>query len=136
LLASSLLRRNGLTTKAHLLAFNVGLKTIRVERRRHRNFDTRLLASLEGLTAGIELGFKGHDRLMLARQMLERRLVGRRTSSNLPGLIELVLARPLVSAGMIAAELDITPRAALRLVEELNLREMTGRGRFRAWGVM
>lgn len=136
LLAASLLRREGLTTHANLLAFNAGLKAIRVERRRHRSFETRLMASLDGLMAGIALGFKEHDRLLLARQMLERRLTGRRASSNLPGLIELVLARPLVSAGMIAAELDITPRAALRLVEELNLREMTGRGRFRAWGVI
>ncbi|WP_374788843.1 RHE_PE00001 family protein [Brucella oryzae] len=136
LLAASLLRRHGLTTQAHLLAFNAGLKTIRVERRRHRNFETRILANLEGLMAGVELGFREHDRLLLARQMLERRLVGRRATSNLPGLIELVLARPLVSAGMIAAELDITPRAAPRLVEELNLREMTGRGRFRAWGIL
>ncbi|WP_025091206.1 RHE_PE00001 family protein [Brucella intermedia] len=136
LLAASLLRREGLTSQAHLLAFNAGLKTIRVERRRHRHFETRLHASLEGLIAGIELGFKEHDRLLLARQMLERRLTGRRASSNLPGLIELVLARPLVSAGMIAAKLDITPRAALRLVEELSLREMTGRGRFRAWGIL
>ena len=136
LLAASLLRREGLTNQAHLLAFNAGLKTIRVERRRHRNFETRLLACLEGLIAGIELGFKEHDRLLLARQMLERRLTGRRASSNLPRLIELVLARPLVSTGLIAKELDITPRAALRLVEELNLREMTGRGRFRAWGLV
>ncbi|UKK95922.1 DUF1612 and helix-turn-helix domain-containing protein [Brucella pseudogrignonensis] len=136
LLAASLLRHEGLTTHAHLLAFNAGLKTIRVERRRHRNFETRLIASLEGLMAGIELSVKEHDRLLIARQMLERRLTGRRASSNLPGLIELVLARPLVSAGMIAAELNITPRAALRLVEELNLREMTGRGRFRAWGIV
>ncbi len=136
LLAASLLRREGLTTHAHLLAFNAGLKTIRVDRRRHRNFEARLIASLDGLLAGVELGFKEHDRLVLARQMLERRLRGRRASSNLPGLIELVLARPLVSAGMIAAKLDITPRAALRLVAELNLREMTGRGRFRAWGIL
>lgn len=136
LLAASLLRREGLTSHAHLLAFNAGLKTIRVERRRHRNFETRFTASLEGLMAGIELGFKEHDRLLLARQMLERRLTGRRASSKLPGLIELVLARPLVSTGMIAAELDITPRAALRIVEELGLREMTGRGRFRAWGIL
>lgn len=136
LLAASLLRRDGLTTKAHLLAFNAGLKAVRVERRRHRNFETRLMASLDGLMAGIELGFKEHDRLMLARQMLERQLTGRRASSNLPGLIELVLTRPLVSTGLIAKELDITPRAALRLVEELNLREMTGRGRFRAWGFL
>ncbi|GAA5628757.1 hypothetical protein Brsp05_04056 [Brucella sp. NBRC 12953] len=136
LLAASLLRREGLTTQAHLFAFNIGLKTIRVDRRRHRNFETRLLASLEGLMAGIELGFKEHDRLLLARQMLERRLTGRRASSNLPGLIELVLTRPLVSTGLIAKELDITQRAALRLVEELNLREMTGRERFRAWGIV
>lgn len=136
LLVASLLRREGLTTQAHLLAFNAGLKTIRVERRRHRNFETRLIASLDGLMASIELGFKEHDRLLLARQMLERRLTGRRASSNLPGLIELVLARPLVSTGLIASELNITPRAALRLVEELNLREMTGRGRFRAWGIL
>lgn len=136
LLAASLLRRDGLTSHAHLLAFNAGLKTIRVERRRHRNFETRLMASLEGLMAGVELGFKEHDRLLLARQMLERRLTGRRASSKLPGLIELVLARTLVSTGLIAKELDITPRAALRLVEELSLREMTGRGRFRAWGLV
>jgi len=136
LLVASLLRQDGLTTHAHLLAFNTGLRTIRVERRRHRNLETRLMASLEGLMAGVELGFNEHDRLLLARQMMERRLRGRRASSKLPGLIELVLARPLVSTGMIAAELDITPRAALRLVEELNLREMTGRGRFRAWGVL
>ncbi len=136
LLAASLLRREGLTSHAHLLAFNAGLKTIRVERRRHRNFETRLIASLDGLIAGVELGFKEHDWLLLARQMMERRLTGRRASSKLPGLIELVLARPLGSAGMIATELDITPRAALRLVEELSLRELTGRGRFRAWGIL
>lgn len=125
LLAASLLRRDGLTKKAHLSGFNADFKTIRVERRRHRNFETRLRASLEGLMVSIELGFKEHD-----RQMLERRLTGRRASSKLPDLIELVLTSPLVSAGMIAAELDITPRAALRLVEELSLREMTGRGGF------
>ncbi|WP_455297022.1 RHE_PE00001 family protein [Brucella pituitosa] len=136
LLAASLLRRDGLTTKVHLLAFNTGLKSIRVERRRHRNFETRLMASLEGLIAGVKLGFKEHDRLLLARQMMERKLIGRRTSSKLPDLIDMVMAKPLVSAGMIAKELAVTPRAALRIVEELGLREMTGRGRFRAWGMI
>ena len=68
--------------------------------------------------------------------MMERKLVGRRTSSKLPELIGLVMAKPLVSAGMIAKDLGVTPRAALRIVDELGLREMTGRGRFRAWGIM
>ena len=32
--------------------------------------------------------------------------------------------------------LDVTPQGARRIVQELGLREMTGRGRFRAWGVV
>lgn len=136
LLSASLLRQAGITTGAHVAAINLGLKTISVDRRRHRDRETRLLAILGGIIAAAELGLKEHDRLLLARKMMERRLIGRRTSSKLPGLIELVISRPLVSAGMIAKELSVTPRAALRIVEELGLREMTGRGRFRAWGVL
>ncbi|TBZ64151.1 RHE_PE00001 family protein, partial [Rhizobium leguminosarum] len=129
LLSASIMRQAGLTTAAHLTAFNLGLKTIPVDRRRHRDRETRLLAVAQGLIAAAEIGMKEHDRLALARKMMERKLTGRRTSSKLPGLIELVISRPLVSAGMIAKELEVTPRAALRIVEELGLREMTGRGR-------
>ena len=135
LLGASILRQAGITTGTHLAAINLGLKTIPVDRRRHRDRETRLLAIAHGLLAAAELGLKEHDRLALARTMMERKLVGRRTSSKMPELIELVMAKPLVSAGMIAKELGVTPRAALRIVEELGLREMTGRGRFRAWGV-
>jgi hypothetical protein len=35
---------------------------------------------------------------------------------------------------MVAKTLEVTPQAARRIVLELGLREMTGRGRFRAWG--
>jgi len=136
LFAASILRQAGITSGAHLAAINLGLKTIPVDRRRHRDRETRLLAIAHSLLAAAELGLKEHDRLALARKMMERKLVGRRTSSKLPRLIELVISRPLVSAGMIAKELSVTPRAALRIVEELGLREMTGRGRFRAWGVI
>lgn len=136
LLAVSILRKAGITSGAHLAAMNLGLKTVPVDRRRHRDRETRLLAILAGVIAAAELGLKEHDRLLLARAMMERRLVGKRTSSKLPGLIELVISRPQVSAGMIAKELAVTPRAALRIVEELGLREMTGRGRFRAWGIV
>jgi len=79
---------------------------------------------------------KEHDRLGLARTMFERKLKGRRTSSRLPELVELVMAKPLVSAGMVAKTLEVTPQAARRIVLELGLREMTGRGRFRAWSVL
>lgn len=67
---------------------------------------------------------------------MERKLAGRRTSSKLAELVQLVMARPLVSAGMVAKMLNVTQQAARRMVLELGLREMTGRGRFRAWGVI
>lgn len=136
LLSAALLRQAGITTQNHLAAINTGLKTIPVDRRRHRNREVRLLAIAEGFVATAEIGLKEHDRLALARQMMERKLWGRRTSSKLPELIELVMAKPLVSAGMIAKTLDVTPQTARRNVQELGLREMTGRGRFRAWGII
>ncbi|MBO0131893.1 RHE_PE00001 family protein [Agrobacterium burrii] len=136
LLSASILRQAGITSGAHLAAINLGLKTVAVDRRRHRDRETRLLAIAHGFLAAAELGLKEHDRLALARTMMERKLVGKRTSSKLPKMIELVMAKPLVSAGMIAKELAVTQRAALRIVEELGLREMTGRGRFRAWGIL
>lgn len=135
LLAASILRQAGITTQNHLATINLGLKTIPVDRRRHRDRETRLLAIAHGLLAAAEIGMKEHDRLALARKMFERKLEGRRTSSKLPELVELVMAKPLVSAGMVAKTLDVTPQAARRIVLELGLREMTGRGRFRAWGV-
>jgi hypothetical protein len=136
LFAASLLREAGITTGAHLAAINLGLKTIPVDRRRHRDRDARLLAIAHGFLAAAEIGMKEHDRLVLARTLMERKLAGRRTSSKLPELVELVMAKPLVSAGMVAKTLEVTPQAARRIVLELGLREMTGRGRFRAWGIV
>ncbi|WP_412050588.1 RHE_PE00001 family protein [Hoeflea sp. Naph1] len=136
LFAASVLRQAGITTGAHLAAVNLGLKTIAVDRRRNRDRETRLLAIAHGLLAAAEIGLKEHDRLALARTMFQRKLDGRRTSSKLRELVDLVMAKPLVSASMVAKTLEVTPQAARRIVLELGLREMTGRGRFRAWGII
>ncbi|TGR94918.1 helix-turn-helix domain-containing protein, partial [Mesorhizobium sp. M1C.F.Ca.ET.188.01.1.1] len=113
---------------------NLGLKTIPVDRRRHRDRESRLLAIAHGLLAAAEIGMKEYDRLVLARTLMARKLEERRTSSKLPEPVELVMARPLVSVVMVAKTLEVTPHAARRIVLELDLREMTGRGMFRAWG--
>lgn len=136
LLAGSVLRQAGVTSAAHLAAINLGLRSIPVDQRRHPRRETRLLAIANGLIAVAETGLKEHDRLVLARQVMERKLIGRRTSSKLPELIEMVIARPLVHSGTVAKVLGVTPQAALKIIAELGLREMTGRGRFRAWGVV
>jgi Protein of unknown function (DUF1612)/HTH DNA binding domain len=135
LVASGLLRARG-KARHHLPCLNLALRQLPHERRRSRDQATRLVTFLEAVTLGAGQGIKDHDRWRLARGLLERKLSGRRKHSKLPTLIDLVLARPLVSAGLIAAELGITPRAAQDLIAALGIREMTGRGRYRAWGVL
>jgi hypothetical protein len=135
LLVGGLLRARS-RTPSHLLCANMGLRAIARERRRAQDPTTKLVALLDGFAEAAKLGMKEHDRWLLARRQLDRRLVGRRSNSSLPALADLVIARPILSAGLIARELKVTPRAAQDLVAELNLREMTGRGRYRAWGIM
>ena len=123
-------------TRSHLFCVNSALRLVRRERRRSPDRATRLGAFLAAIAAGAEAGMADHDRWLLARRRLEGKLTGRRSSSRLPGLAEFILARPIASAGMIAAALGVTPRAAQAMVAELGLREITGRGRYRAWGIL
>ena len=134
-LVSAYLRARG-KIASHLFAFNVGLKGVPRERRRSANRLTRILAYLDAMSAAAELGMKEIARLAQARELMTRRLVGRRSSSSLPTAIELALCRPIVSAPMIAKTAKVTQRAALNLIGELGIREVTGRGRYRAWGIL
>lgn len=135
ILVGSYLRSRG-KVATHLLAFNVGLKAISREHRRSPVHTTRLIAFLDALSSAAEAGMKEIDRLAQAKDQMERRLRNRRSSSSLPDVLELVLSRPIVSAAMIAKAARVTPRGALNLVADLGVREMTGRGRYRGWGVL
>lgn len=132
---SAYLRARG-KVASHLFGFNVGLKAVPRERRRSANRLTRILAFLDAMAASAESGIKEIARLTQAREQMTRRLAGRRSSSNLPTTVELVLSRPIVSAPMIAKTAKVTQRGALNLIGELGIRELTGRGRYRAWGVL
>ena len=123
-------------TLSHLLCVNTGLREIARDRRRARDSTTKLVALLDGFAEAARWGMKEHDRWLLARRRLDRRLVGRRSNSSLPALADLVVARPILSAGLIARELKVSSRAAQDLVAALDLRELTGRGRYRAWGIL
>jgi hypothetical protein len=112
------------------------LRALQRERRRARDRGARLIALIDAFSAGVTKGLEDHDRWALARRQLERKLVDRRSTSKLPALIDYVMSRPIVSAGMVAKELSVTPRAAQDLVVELGLREATGKRRYRAWGVL
>jgi hypothetical protein len=135
LLMAALMRQEGLAAH-HLPCLHLGAKNIPRERRRARNRSDRLLAWIDGISEAASAGLKEHDRLLLAKGQMERVLRGRRASSKLPALLDLVLSRPLVSTSLIQDRLDVSRQGALDLVGALNLREMTGRESFRAWGIV
>ncbi|WP_063928369.1 RHE_PE00001 family protein [Methylobacterium aquaticum] len=135
LLAADLLRARN-KARHHLPALASALRRVPRDRWLVRDPLTRWLAVLGAVAMGAEQGMRDHDRWMLAREGLLLKVRGRRGNSSLPRLIDLVLARPLVSTTTIADELGVTPRAAQTLVAELGLRELTGRERYRAWGIL
>lgn len=120
---------------SHLFGFSSGLKAIPRERRRSLKRTSRLVAGLDAMARGAELAMKEVIRLGQLKEQLERKLRGKRSSSSLPRLVDLLLTRPIVSSSIIVKELKVSHRAALDLVAELGVREVTGRGSFRAWGV-
>jgi hypothetical protein len=134
-LISDFLRSRG-KVRSHLLAYAAGLRETPRERRRARDRTTKLVAYLDAMNAAASAGMKDIDRLTLAKRQLERRVIGKRSTSSLPVAIDLLLSRPIVSAHMVAKAARITPRGALNLIGELGVREMTGRGRYRAWGII
>jgi Protein of unknown function (DUF1612)/HTH DNA binding domain len=135
LLVAALLRQEGIAAH-HLVSPHLGAKEIPRERRRARDRSERISAYIDAMHQMALSGLKEHDRLLLAKGQLERRLRQRRSSSKLPELIELVLARPIISTGMIQRTLKVSKQGAHNLISELGLRELTGRGRFRAWGIV
>ncbi|MGE0280566.1 MAG: helix-turn-helix domain-containing protein [Rhizobiaceae bacterium] len=122
-------------TDHHLACLHLGAQKVSRERRRSRGRTERVLAFVDAIGEAAGFGLKEHDRLLLARSRMERALRGRRASSKLPALIELVLSRPLVTTAAIQSALKVSRQGALDLVGAFNLRELTGRGRYKGWGI-
>lgn len=135
LLTAAVLRGRA-KTHTHLALIGCGLRAIPTKDRRQNSAPLRYIAGLRALAAGAQEGLRNHETWSAAKMLLEQKLRGRRSSSRLPRLVELLVERPLVSTRVIAAELEISRRAAQSLVAELGCREITGRGRFRAWSLM
>lgn len=110
-LVNSFLRARG-KVSSHLFGFCSGLKAIPRERRRSPRRISRVLAGLDAMTSGAELATKEVIRLGQARENLERKLKGKRSSSSLPRVVDLLMTRPIVSSSMIVKELKVSHRGA------------------------
>jgi len=135
-LVSGLLKGRG-KTRHHLLALSTGMRACSYRRAHVHDPGQRLAGFLEGVATAAELGHKDLDRLSLAQERMSLKLKGRRSTSRLPDLVNLVLVRPLISVPLAAKELKVSPQAVEGMLKELgSLRELTGRRRYRAWGIV
>lgn len=95
----------------------------------------RLAYWLKIIGLGADAGLAELKRLDLARQVVLKKIGGRRSHDRSSDLLGLLLARPLVSAGMAAEHLGVADHSARRLLSGLgaSLMEVSGRSRYRAW---
>lgn len=137
-LAATLLRQRGVATH-HLPALGLGLRNGRFRWSPHQRQEVRLTGLIEAIHDSARLADGDLKRLTLARELMLRRCEGRRGNSRLKELVDLFTASPLVTVQMATDTLKVTPQAVEVMLKELGPslpRELTGRKRYRAWGIV
>ncbi len=137
-LAATVLRRRGVAAH-HLPALGLGYRKGRFRWSPHQGQEVRLAVMIRAIHDSARLADGDLKRLTLARQVMGRRCEGRRGNSRLQELVYLFMASPLVTVQMATEKLKVTPQAVEAMLKELGPslpRELTGRKRYRAWGVL
>ncbi|WP_245272822.1 DUF1612 domain-containing protein [Microvirga lotononidis] len=137
IMAAAILRARGLTS--HLLPLAAGFKQSKFRPQGREGAQAKLEGFCQVLEEALSLAHKDLDRLVLARELMSRVTKECRSNSKLPGLVELFLSRPLVTGPLAAKLLKVTPKAVDLMLTQLGgalPRELTGRTRYRAWGIV
>ncbi|WP_246777149.1 RHE_PE00001 family protein [Microvirga sp. VF16] len=137
IMAASILRARGLTS--HLLPLAAGFKQSKFRPQGREGAKEKLEGFCQVLEEALVIATKDLDRLILARELMARVTAKTRSNSKLPQLVELFLSRPLVTVPLGAKLLNVTPKAIDLMLAQLGgalPRELTGRTRYRAWGIV
>lgn len=137
-LAATVLRQRGLGS-AHLPVVGLGLRRGKFRWSPHQALSARVAGLLDALTEASAFGQADLDRLSLARTAMLRKCENRRGNSKLTELVGLFVASPLVTVQLAAARLQVSPQAVEAMIKQLGgslPRELTGRRRYRAWGIL
>lgn len=136
-LAMAWVHRTGLTSGYYLLP-SVGFLGHAADYR--PDLDRRWREAFpEACDRAADWGIKLHARLANSYCRMHEAAPGQRATSRMAALIDLLVARPAVSADKAALSLKITPHAARGLLGRLEkkglVQELTGRGSFRLYGL-
>lgn len=137
IIAGAVLRARGVTT--WMLPLAAGFRQAGYRGRQSISREQAVEMFCEVLGNAIRVGGADLSTLILQRELMAKRLEGRRKGSKLGGLVELFLSRPVVTMPMAGMHLRVTPHAVKCMFEELGgslPRELTQRSRYRAWGIL
>lgn len=137
IMAGTILRTRGLTH--HLLPLAAGFKQSKFRPQGRESAREKLEGFCQVLEEALAIANKDLDRLILAREVMGRVTARCRSNSKLPELVDLFLSRPLVTVPLAAKLLKVTPKAVDLMLAQLGgalPRELTGRTRYRAWGIV
>jgi hypothetical protein len=137
-LAAIILRQREVAAH-HLPALGLGYRKGRFRWSPHQVQAVRLAGLIEAMQDSARLADSDLKRLTLAREVMGRRCEGRRGNSRLQELVDLFMASPLVTVQMATEKLKVTQQAVEVMLKELGPslpRELTGRKRYRAWGIV
>jgi hypothetical protein len=137
-LAATILRQRDIAVH-HLPALGLGYRKGRFRWSPHQAQAVRLAGLIDAMQGSAQLADSDLKRLTLAREVMGRRCEGRRGNSKLPQLVDLFMASPLVTVQIATETLKVTQQAVEVMLKELGPslpRELTGRKRYRAWGIV
>jgi hypothetical protein len=136
-MAAAILRARGVTN--HLLPLAAGFKQSKFRPQGREGVIEKLQGFCQVLEEAVEIANKDLERLILARDLMNRVADKCRSNSKLPELVNLFLTRPLVTVPLAAKLLKVTPKSVDLMLLQLGgalPRELTGRRRYRAWGIV
>lgn len=136
LIAAAILKGRG-RVRYHLPAVNWGAKASRYRRNEFQGLTTRLAGFLQWVEEAATLAYKECDRLTLAREVIGVTLREKRKGSRLGELVDLMLSRPMITVPMAVKKLAVSEPGVQKMIRELGpqAREMTGRKKYRAYGL-
>ncbi|MEO9777401.1 helix-turn-helix domain-containing protein [Roseibium sp.] len=130
---------NFATRPSHLPVLSAGLRKSPIRWRRKDPFQTRVSGLLIGFETTSRETMDQLDRLSIAQGQLARHCQSCRSHSRLPEFAQMFLESPLVTIPMARQNLGVTAAAVDRKIRQLGTalqRELTGRNRYRAWGIL
>jgi hypothetical protein len=137
LLASLILRTRG-KARNLLLPLDTGQRIVGRRWNARDAFGQRVAAFLDIAAAAVKHAGNELSQLELAKERMTLKLNGVRNSSRMADLIDLLIAKPIVSIPLASKELRISKQAVRLLIPRLGStpREISERRRYRYWTVI